>query len=84
MTKKEVAEIIAANVGKPLYLRYCTFGNSVEIHEPVSKTKALKNAKFIHSVRVSTYNEERPDLKGRISNGEQMVVTFDATTAGGA
>lgn len=90
MTKKEILNIIAANPGKALYLNYGDLkldnsGARVSLHVPVSKTSLLKNWKYIRAARVSTYNQERPDLakkyadRGGVTGGEQMIVTFDAT-----
>lgn len=80
MTRKEILKAIADNPNRQLYLRYGNTG-FICLHVPTSKTALLKNAKLIHSFRVSTYREERPDLKpNKFSNLDVDIVTFDATT----
>ena len=82
MTRAEVLEIILANPGKDLFI---SCGGFIRLHQPVSKSKLLKAAKFIHSHRVSTYGEERPDLARYLDrpNGAKLlgwhrqIVTFD-------
>lgn len=83
MTRKEIQAVIDANAGKALYIRYGDSG-VMTVHHITSKTAALKNAKAIHSVRVSTYQVERPDLDPKRYNmpvGD--IVTFDATATSG-
>ena len=45
MTRAEVLEIILANPGKDLFI---SCGGFIRLHQPVSKSKLLKAAKFIH------------------------------------
>ena len=92
MTRKEVQTIITANPGKRLFIlsgaKVPSGHLSITLHDPVSKTKALKCAKFIHSVRYTTFGEERPDLAqylNRPNGAKNMgwndpIVTFDATS----
>ena len=84
MTRKEVQKVIEGNPGKQLYI---TFGSSrrLSLHEPVSKTTALKHSKHFHTVRCWTFGEERSDLAGYLSrpHGREslgwnsQIVTFD-------
>lgn len=76
MTRAEILKVIADNPDRILYLKY---GGFVQIHRPTSKTELTRRAaKYIHSVRVSTFHEERPDLNPKkYSNAD--IVTFDAT-----
>ena len=87
MTRKQVQTIIEQNSNKGLYLAYGTNQNApkdlprLTFHDKVSKTTLLRNAKHIHSVKYSTYGEERPDLvryASRIKEWNEPIVTFDA------
>lgn len=88
MKRKEVQAVIDANPGKPLYQ---AFGGFIQIHEQMSKTRALKNAKAYHTVRIQKFKDERPDLyemyktrPGGFWNWNVVIVTFDATSKGAA
>jgi len=65
MTKKEVQVIIEENPGKQLYVSHgaADGGISIGLHEPISKSRAIRAARFFHSVRFGTYRQERPDLQ---------------------
>lgn len=81
MTRKEIEKIVADNPGKPLYAEYiggtlpggATFGL---MHE-VSKTQLIKASKSITGFRIGTFNEFRSDLKGKLNNGDQVIVLFN-------
>jgi len=82
MDRKQVRDVITANPGLAIYalegpaqvgpVMLC-------IHSRISKTKAITHAKRFRAVRVQTFNEERPDLNGKTVNGDQRIITFDAT-----
>jgi len=76
MLPKEVKQLLTNNPNAAIYIRY---GGWLQIHRPSSRTEVVRNAKPFHSVRVQTYNEERPDLAGKVANGGQMIITFDAS-----
>jgi hypothetical protein len=84
MTRQEVRQIIAANPGVGLYCRYTTragvgVGIQIGLHVPISKTRAIRNAKHFQAVHYGTFLQQRPDLnpaRVRIVN-DQQIVTFD-------
>lgn len=86
MTRQEIQTVLNANPSKDLYLSHGS-AKSLSLHEKVSKTTVFKCAKYIHSFRVGTYGQERPDLARYLNrpNGaknlgwDNLIITFDAT-----
>jgi hypothetical protein len=86
MKRKQIAEAIAANTGKTLYIQYgatTVVGLEIGLFEPISKTNAIKSVKAITEVKYGTYKQFRPDLdryfaEGRIANADQEIVLFVA------
>lgn len=79
MTRKEVQQAIDANPGKALYIQYGR--TDVSMFHGVSKTAILKAAKDVVDVKVGTYDSFRPDLKGRMTNGSDVIVLFNCIDA---
>lgn len=79
MTRKEIQQAIDANPGRALYIQYGR--TDVSMFHAVSKTAILKAAKDVVDVKVGTYDSFRPDMKGRMSNGAQVIVLFNCIDA---
>jgi hypothetical protein len=66
--------------GVQLYALHGNHANGIVLHEPISKTKAFRAAKYFHSVRFGTFLQQRPDLDpNRITGGDREIITLDAT-----
>lgn len=85
MRPEEIRAIIEANPGKKLYVRENLSSpiGVIGTFSPISKSRAIRCARFMTEVKYGTYAERRPGLKRSklLSYYDQQIVEF---VAGGA
>ena len=84
MTRKQILSAIEENPGKGLYVRYTVaapLGPILGFFDPISKTRALRAARYISKIEYGKYIDFRPDLRryydaGRLNGGDSPIVLF--------